>query len=334
MYEHKDTENRLQKSDGQTVFSCPSCHFPVPFFENEYVCIKCKNRPFKIRYGIPVFTSETISGEAAIQQQHYDKIAEAYVQNLSYPHTITYMNYLDDCLLKMVPKTDLGMMAELCCGKGEAISLFYKRFSSAVGIDISLNMLRASPFGKHSNKVYLAQGDATELPLPDNSFDHVVMLGGIHHINQREKLFNEIHRILRPGGYFIFREPVDDFLFWRFIRKLIYRMSPMLDHETERPLRYEESKASIERAGLRLTDWKTFGFFGFCFFMNSDVLFFNRFFRFFPFIEKVTQFSTWVDHKITETRFMRKYGLIAIGLAQKPKSPQKTKEILFNNMVN
>ena len=308
----------MEKTERVYNFSCPSCHNLVHFHDEAYLCLNCEVGSFEVEEGIPVFTPAQISEEAAFQQEHYDKIASTYVENLGYPHTKTYMSYLDDCLLNLLPKNELGRIAELCCGKGEAITLLNGKYSTAVGIDISLKMLLSSPFKGTSENIIFAQGDATSLPLQEGSFDHVVMLGGIHHINQREALFREVNRILKPGGYFIFREPVDDFPIWRFIRMLIYRISPMLDHQTEQPLRYRKTRKEIEEAGMALLNWKTFGFFGFCIFMNSDVLFFNRFFRFVPFIEKITKISAWIDHQLTDNKYMEKNGLIVVGISQKP----------------
>ena len=83
-------------------------------------------------------------------------------------------------------------------------------------------------------------------------------------------------RILKPDGWLYFREPVSDFALWRWIRAVVYRLPPMLDHETERPLLYDETAPVLSASGLSLRHWTTHGFLGFCLFMNSDVLVFNR----------------------------------------------------------
>ena len=62
----------------------------------------------------------------------------------------------------------------------------------------------------------------------------LLMLGGVHHVPDRVALFGEIARILKPGGIFLWREPVSDFVLWRALRAVVYRLSPMLDDETER----------------------------------------------------------------------------------------------------
>ena len=267
--------------------------------------------------GIPLFYIKNKSRDAQIQKEHYDNVAELYQKNLEYSHTKEYMSYLDKEFLKLFKKDKIEIMIELCCGSGEAIKLLDKKYSYSIGIDISEKMLEfASKKTKNKNTFFL-QGDALKTPLKDDSVDCVTILGGIHHLNDRISFFKEVNRILKPNGTFFWREPVDDFILWRLIRKVIYRLSPVLDHETESPLRYDETLYQLEKSGLEIHNWRTIGFFGFCFFMNSDVLWFNRFFRFLPFIRKLTWLSTKVDHFITSLKYMNKNGLIVIGSAKK-----------------
>ena len=91
----------------------------------------------------------------------------------------------------------------------------------------------------------------------------------------------------------------------------------MLDEKTEKPLRYFETKKQLLDNGFKLEKWDTLGFFGFCLFMNSDVLFINRFFRFIPKIRSVVNFFINIDNYITNLNFFKKKGLIVIGYAKK-----------------
>jgi SAM-dependent methyltransferase len=266
--------------------------------------------------GIPLFAAELISDDARVQQAHYDRIADAYVTNLGYPHTQEYAAYLDQALLGAIGTAPLGSVAEICCGRGEAFPLLGDRIARGIGVDISVTMVEAARRAHPAADLVFVQGDATRLPLADDAFDAVFMLGGIHHVNDRAALFREIARILKPGGHFYFREPVSDLWLWRGLRAVIYRLSPTLDHLTERPLRYDETAPFLTAAGLQLTRWRTYGFFGFCILMNSDVLIFNRLFRFIPGIRGITRAFARFDDWIT-SRWTRR-GLQVVGVAEKP----------------
>jgi hypothetical protein len=60
-------------------------------------------------------------------------------------------------------------------------------------------------------------------------------------------------------GTFLYREPVSDFIPWRGLRAVIYRLSPMLDNNTERPLIYRETVPVLEQAGLQSVSYRTHG---------------------------------------------------------------------------
>jgi len=267
--------------------------------------------------GIPLFAARFCSDEARLQQAHYEAIAKIYVENLAYPHTQEYMAYLDRALFKALAEERLGVVAEICCGRAEAFQLLHSRIDRGIGVDISVSMLEAAQRDCAWPQLSFVQGDATRLPLASNSFDNAFMLGGIHHVNDRAALFAEVARILKPGGRFYFREPVSDFVVWRALRAIIYRLSPTLDHKTERPLLWRETVPVLEQAGLSCEHWTTHGFLGFCIFMNSDVLVFNRLFRYLPGIRTLTRLATRFDAAILSLPFMRYAGLQVVGAARK-----------------
>ncbi len=268
--------------------------------------------------GVPLFADDFCSADALIQQRHYDVIADAYTANLDYPHTREYMSYLDRVLRDRVDVDNLGVVAEVCCGTGEAFALFRDSIAKGVGIDVSSSMLHKGKQSLDNKRLHFVQGDATQMPLADASFDTVFMLGGIHHVPDRNALFQQVFRILKPGGVFIWREPVSDFWLWKALRAVVYRLSPILDHQTERPLTWKETVPLLQEKGFELREWKTCGFFGFCIFMNSDVLFFNRLFRFLPGIRGITRVAARFDDWCTNLRGLRHAGLQVVGSAIKP----------------
>ena len=298
---------------------CPLSGENLALSENEKSLVSVNGQKYSLNAaGIPTFAESFCSEEGKAQQQHYDQIANAYLANLTYPHTQEYMKFLDDEFLEMIGDRDLGVTAELCCGKGEAFSLIGDKVSKGVGADVSIKMLEGA-LKEHSTKdnLFFIQADATRLPLKKNSFDSVFILGGIHHVPNREKLFQEVSRILKPGGYFYFREPVSDWFLWRIIRSIIYKLSPILDDKTERPLIWEETVPLLEKNNFQMGKWKRIGFLGFCLFMNSDVLFFNRLFRYIPGIRKITRAFALLDKTLLKISFLNKAGLQVISYAVK-----------------
>jgi len=315
---HRRPSDRTEKiATRLSLLRCPESGFPVTLDGDELVTAAGRRYPVSPD-GVPIFATTAPGSDANRQEQHYDAVAGAYARNLEYPHTRAYQAYLDAALFEAVGAAPLGTLAEICCGTGAAIKLFDGRYATAVGIDISTAMLAYAATENADRRAAFVQGDATRLPLSDSSFDTVAMLGGIHHVNDRAALFAEVARILKPGGRFIFREPVSDFFLWRALRAIVYRVSPMLDHATERPLLRRETEPPLDAAGLRPAHWSTHGFFGFCIFMNSDVLVFNRLFRFLPGIVGLTRASTKLDAAMLRLPGLAGAGLQVVGIAHKP----------------
>ena len=267
--------------------------------------------------GVPLFGEAWLSEEGAVQRTHYDRIAGEYLDNLAYPHTREYMAYFDRALLELVDRANLHVVAEVCCGAGDGFQLLDGRVTLGIGVDVSPEMLEAARRNIPDETRLFVQGDAVRLPIKDSQFDTVFMLGGIHHVNDRDALFGEVHRILKPGGAFIWREPVDDFWLWRFMRRLIYRWSPTLQEDTEHPLRFAATKSQLERAGFTLDAWRTLGFLGYCFLMNSDVLPINRVWNYVPGARALTRMAARVDDWSLRLPGLAHGGPIAVGLARR-----------------
>ena len=74
---------------------------------------------------------------------------------------------------------------------------------SVTGIDMTPEMLaaaRASAAELGAPNVEFVEGEAEALPFPDASFDVVISNGVIDLIPDKDAVFTEIFRVLRPGG--------------------------------------------------------------------------------------------------------------------------------------
>lgn len=71
-------------------------------------------------------------------------------------------------------------------------------------LDYSKDMIeQAETRLKDYSHISFVQGDVGNLPMEDASFDTVVSMNGFHAFPDKEKAFQEIWRVLKPGGMFI-----------------------------------------------------------------------------------------------------------------------------------
>jgi len=73
-----------------------------------------------------------------------------------------------------------------------------------VAIDFSHEMLRYArrkvAAAGLDERVHVARGDATAMPLPDRAFDAAMVAFGIRNVLDTAQACREFHRVLRPGG--------------------------------------------------------------------------------------------------------------------------------------
>lgn len=91
------------------------------------------------------------------------------------------------------------------CGFGGTISSLNERFSQlhCTGLNIDerqLERARQVVQPQNGNTLEFVQGDACQLPFPDQTFDRVLAVECIFHFPSRERFFQEARRVLKPGG--------------------------------------------------------------------------------------------------------------------------------------
>lgn len=116
-----------------------------------------------------------------------------------------------------------GRILDLAAGTGDMAMTLSRTWPDSLvyGVDFTYPMLElAKPKLEKEglNRVFLAGGDALCLPFPDNSFDTVTMAFGIRNIPDKVQAFQEILRVLNPGGRLLILELT--FPRWSFVRRL------------------------------------------------------------------------------------------------------------------
>ncbi|MCD2127231.1 class I SAM-dependent methyltransferase [Rhodococcus ruber] len=117
---------------------------------------------------------------------------------------------------------------ELGCGSGYGTQLILDKFgaSSVDAIDLDPAMIDRARrrLARSVDRVRLAQGSATDLwtafKATDDSYDVVFDFAIIHHIPDWRAALNEVARVLKPGGLFVFDEVTAEALATRTYRLL------------------------------------------------------------------------------------------------------------------
>ena len=80
------------------------------------------------------------------------------------------------------------------------------KYLSDLGFDVVAVDLATSSY--HQNTVYdVSLYDGNSLPFDDNAFDVVISSNVLEHIDEKHSVFNEITRVLSPGGFCIHLMP-------------------------------------------------------------------------------------------------------------------------------
>lgn len=91
---------------------------------------------------------------------------------------------------------------DICCGHGVVAKELSDTGATVEGLDFSSAMLELAKI--KAPKANFTQGDATNLPYADDSFDAATMGFGILHIPNSAQALKEAKRVLVPGGRFAF----------------------------------------------------------------------------------------------------------------------------------
>jgi SAM-dependent methyltransferase len=103
-----------------------------------------------------------------------------------------------------------GRVAEVGCGPGAGSAHLARVHSpaSVVGIDFNRRMIIwCRKHHKEPNLSFL-EGDALDLPIADGSVDVVVNIESSHCYPSRLRFFQEVVRVLSPGGAFLFADVI------------------------------------------------------------------------------------------------------------------------------
>jgi ubiquinone/menaquinone biosynthesis C-methylase UbiE len=116
----------------------------------------------------------------------------------------------------IISGTALGeMVLELGAGPGAGTRALRRRAARVISLEYSYAFSAALAKRDAGANGSVLQGDASALPFADQSFSSVIAILVLHHLGstrQQEQCFQEVFRVLRPGGLFLAFEIQDGWL--------------------------------------------------------------------------------------------------------------------------
>lgn len=170
------------------------------------------------------------------------------------PLRTAFQRWYEVPLLKNLGGSLIGKnVLEIGCGRGEGTKLIIEKLGAAkvTAIDLDKKMVELATrrLSKcySSDRLQVMAGDITKLHFSDASFDGIVDFAAIHHVEDWQATLNELARVLKPGGMFLFQEVTA-----RFIHR--YPYSVIFKHPMENRFSGLEFVEQVERAGILVGD--------------------------------------------------------------------------------
>jgi ubiquinone/menaquinone biosynthesis C-methylase UbiE len=180
---------------------------------------------------------------------------------------------------------NISSVLEIACGTGRVTRHLRKVLPANVRLfatDISSDMLGIAKRELNNSGIIFQVEDAQKLSFADNTFDVVVCQFGVMFLSDKKKGFEEILRVLKPGGKFlfftwddtlkvpVFKALIDDLVLPHFQDEDTTRFKipfAMNDPETlenmltDAGFRHAESKAIALKSGVTSPDFVVEGFY-------------------------------------------------------------------------
>lgn len=189
------------------IMACPDCKGDLAIVGNKLVCKK--KHQFESKNGLPIMAklNSYLEVEAHAWEDEWQKgvsknSLKAYQKNMKIFDKLKYWDE-SGTAARFIPSNPNFTVLDLGCGNG--VSTHNIKGRTVVGLELSEKQLvRASEKFPKSNFVL---GDARKLPFKKNTFDLIIAINMLHHVNDPEKVLKECYRVLKVGGKLLTVDP-------------------------------------------------------------------------------------------------------------------------------
>jgi 2-polyprenyl-6-hydroxyphenyl methylase/3-demethylubiquinone-9 3-methyltransferase len=139
--------------------------------------------------------------------QQYDDLASQWWNENSPFKDLLHLNeprfrFFESCFSEWQGKSVL----DLGCGGGFVSEELARRGACVVGVDPASALVEVAKNHARESKLEIDYrvGTGEAIPAADASFDVVVCVDVLEHVADLDKVLKEVHRVLKPGGLFLY----------------------------------------------------------------------------------------------------------------------------------
>lgn len=96
---------------------------------------------------------------------------------------------------------------DIACGEGFGTNLLSQNAAAVTGIDIDNSTIQKAKLKYTSSKINFLEGKLEAIPCPDASFDIIICFESLEHVNDHEKVMQELKRVLKENGLLVLSTP-------------------------------------------------------------------------------------------------------------------------------
>ena len=196
------------------ILVCPDCHsklnLKTELAQGENITkgkLSCKNcsKEYPILEGIPRLASVDCGQKedkhkevCQANEVYHDMIAELYEEDesLAGSHNEFNQKRIENIVKTISQQTNNDWFLDLACGTGNVLKFGQNCFKNAVGVDISIGMLKKA----QSKGLEVIQADILKLPFKDEVFNSASCFSVLHHLYDQKPFFKETYRVLAKNG--------------------------------------------------------------------------------------------------------------------------------------
>jgi ubiquinone/menaquinone biosynthesis C-methylase UbiE len=152
--------------------------------------------------------------------RHFDRWARDYESD---PISRRLATLQQQALAALDPRPG-DRLLDVGCGTGAAVRSAAATAESAVGVDLSPEMIkRGRELAAELPNVELLEADAEALPFADQTFTAVLCTTSLHHYPHPDRALGEMSRVLAPDGRIVIADMVRDRLTMRVVDAVLRR---------------------------------------------------------------------------------------------------------------